>query len=141
MSEGEKHTPAPWFVANLTLPEFADPKVKVLCIADSDGEIICQLYTNLEGGTFDHYERDEANARVIAAAPKLLLALQHIEQWSHAYPLAVFPEPDLVKAAELLKAGGITLDAVSASCMRHVVEGVGKIAREVIDEAIHGVKS
>ena len=104
MSEGEKHTPAPWFVANLTLPEFADPKVKVLCIADSDGEIICQLYTNLEGGTFDHYERDEANARVIAAAPKLLLALQRMVQ----------QHPD------------------SSECPQ---------AREVIDEAIHGVKS
>jgi hypothetical protein len=59
-------------------------------------------------------------------------ALQRIVQWSEAYPLDVFPEPDFRKAAELLKAGGITLDAVSASCMRHVVEGVGKIAREAL---------
>jgi hypothetical protein len=59
-------------------------------------------------------------------------ALQRIVQWSEAYPLDVFPEPDLKRAADLLRAGGITLDAVSAHCMRHVVEGVGKIAREAL---------
>ena len=55
-------------------------------------------------------------------------ALHKIESWSRAYPLDIFPEPDWKRAAELLKAGGITMDAVSAHCMRHVVEGVGKIA-------------
>lgn len=59
-------------------------------------------------------------------------ALQRIVQWSEAYPLDIFPEPDLKKARELLAAGGITLDAVSASCMRHVVNGVGKIARDAL---------
>lgn len=59
-------------------------------------------------------------------------ALQRIVQWSEAYPLDIFPIPDLKQAAELLKAGGITLDAVSAHCMRHVVEGVGKIARDAL---------
>jgi hypothetical protein len=60
-------------------------------------------------------------------------ALWQIDQWSRAYPLTVFPEPDLEKAHELLTAGGITLDAVAASAMRHVVEGVGKIARAALD--------
>jgi len=59
-------------------------------------------------------------------------ALQRIESWSRAYPLDIFPEPDFTKAAELLKAGGITLDAISASCMRHVVEGIGEIARAAL---------
>jgi hypothetical protein len=57
-------------------------------------------------------------------------ALEQIVSWSKAYPLNIFPEPDLKKAHELLEAGGITLDAVSAHCMRHVIDGVGKIARE-----------
>jgi len=61
-------------------------------------------------------------------------ALWGIKKWSEAYPLAVFPEPDLKKAAELLRAGGTTLDAISAHCMRHVIEGVGKIAREALAE-------
>jgi hypothetical protein len=64
--------------------------------------------------------------------------LQEITQWCNAYSLTVFPEPDLKKAHELLKAGGITLDAVSASAMRHVLEGVAKIIeatrKEIEDE-------
>lgn len=59
-------------------------------------------------------------------------ALHRIESWSRAYPLEVFPEPDMKKARELLEAGGIMIDAISAHCMRHVVEGVGKIAREAL---------
>jgi hypothetical protein len=62
-------------------------------------------------------------------------ALEQIVSWSRAYPLTIFPEPDMKKAAELLRAGGMTLDAVSASAMRHVVEGVGKIARAALDSA------
>lgn len=63
---------------------------------------------------------------------ELIEALQRIVQWSEAYPIDVFPEPDLKKARELLAAGGITIDAISAHCMRHVVEGVGKIARDAL---------
>jgi len=59
-------------------------------------------------------------------------ALRQIEAWSRAYPLTVFPEPDLDKARKLLAAGGITLDAVSAHAIRHVVLGVGKIARDAL---------
>jgi hypothetical protein len=61
-------------------------------------------------------------------------ALEHIVQWSEAYPLDIFPEPDFKRAAEVLRAEGITLAAISASCMRHVVKGVGKIAREALQE-------
>lgn len=60
-------------------------------------------------------------------------ALHQIVQWSDAYPLKAFPEPDWKRVAELLQAGGITLDAVSASCMRHVIEQVGQIAREALE--------
>jgi hypothetical protein len=59
-------------------------------------------------------------------------ALQSIVQWSETYPTSVFPEPDLKKARALLEAGGITLDSVSAYAMRHVVVGVGKIARDAL---------
>lgn len=72
------------------------------------------------------------NAKLHVRNTNLEEALQRIQQWSEAYPLAVFPEPDFKKAAELLQAGGITLDAVSASSMRHVIEGVGKIASEAL---------
>jgi len=63
---------------------------------------------------------------------KLEGALKTIEAWSRAYPLDAFPEPDLKRAAELLSAGGMTLDAISASAMRHVVKNVGEIARKAL---------
>lgn len=55
-------------------------------------------------------------------------ALTKIEQWAAAYPLDIFPEPDWPKVAETLHAAGLSLDQVSASCMRHVARGMGKIA-------------
>lgn len=52
-------------------------------------------------------------------------AKSQIRRWLDvAYPLSVFPEPDLAKADELLKAGGQTLDAVSASAIRHSLKQV-----------------
>ena len=60
-------------------------------------------------------------------------ALWRIAKWSEAYPLEIFPEPDLHKAHALLQAGGMTLDAISANAMRHVVTGVGKIAKEALE--------
>jgi hypothetical protein len=60
-------------------------------------------------------------------------ALRRIVEWSEAYPLSVFPEPDWNEAAKLLHAGGVSLDAISASCMRHVVAGVAEIARDALE--------
>jgi hypothetical protein len=53
-----------------------------------------------------------------------------IEKWLQAYPLTQFPEPDFAKAAELLTAGGLTLDAISASNMRHVLHRVLKFMND-----------
>ena len=50
-----------------------------------------------------------------------------IKTWIDAYPLDIFPEPDFKKAHEVLKANGITLDAISASNMRHVLNGIKDI--------------
>jgi hypothetical protein len=61
-------------------------------------------------------------------------ALQQIAAWSDAYPPTIFPpSPDLAKARKLLEAGGLTLDAISAHAMRHVIEGVGKIAKQALE--------
>lgn len=67
-------------------------------------------------------------------AEKMEAALEAISAWGDAYPLNVFPEPDFKRVRDLLEAGGISLDAVSASNMRHVVEGVAKIASEGLGE-------
>jgi len=75
----------------------------------------------------------EIEASLRADNEQMEEALQRIEQWSRAYPLTVFPEPDLKRARELLEAGGMTLDAISAHAMRHVVEGVGEIARRALE--------
>jgi hypothetical protein len=58
---------------------------------------------------------------------QLEAALYRIKQWADAYPLEVFPEPDMDLAATALKTFNITLDAVSASAMRHVLKGVIEI--------------
>ena len=73
---------------------------------------------------------DEQRARIEI----LETALEGLVQWSEAYPLDLFPEPNWKRAQTALEAAGITMDAVSASCMRHVVEGVGRIARAALDK-------
>jgi hypothetical protein len=57
-------------------------------------------------------------------------ALEKLQGWADAYPLTVFPEPDFAKAHELLQAGGMTMNAISASNMRHVINGVRDIVAE-----------
>ena len=74
----------------------------------------------------------EMNNLHIRRIAELEDALQEIKQWGEAYPLEVFPEPDFVKARELLKAGGQTLDAISAHNMRHVVTRVSEIVRKAL---------
>ena len=56
--------------------------------------------------------------------------LDIIRAWCDAYPLSMFPEPDFKEVHAALKEKGISLDAVSASNMRHVLNGV----RKIIDE-------
>src|ERR1044072_1051658 len=70
--------------------------------------------------------------RLEAEIELLTAALQRNDSWIRAYPVKGFPAPAFHKAAELLKAGGITLDAIRASNMRNVVEWVGKSARDAL---------
>ena len=72
-------------------------------------------------------ERDLA----LAECERLKAALDELVQWSDAYPLTAFPEPDFTKAQKVLSENGMTLDAISASNMRRVIIGV----REIIDAA------
>lgn len=80
-------------------------------------------------------ERDRiaaTNAVLEAKVAGLVEALGDLRQWCNAYPVAVFPEPDLKCVAEVLKDAGLTLDAVSASNFRHVLKRV----REITDAAL-----
>jgi hypothetical protein len=74
---------------------------------------------------------DDAN-ELRSEIERLRGVLEEIVEWSATYPLSVFPEPNFEKARQLLAAGGMTLDAISASAMRHVVKGVGEIARKAL---------
>ena len=67
-----------------------------------------------------------------AERDRLREALEQIAQWSEAYPTEVFPEPDFARAAAALASSGMSIDAVSASNMRHATKGVGKIARAAL---------
>ena len=59
-------------------------------------------------------------------------ALLRIDTWAKAYPLDVFPKPDLKQAAKVLKAAGMTLDAIEADAMRHVIDGVKDITKQAL---------
>jgi hypothetical protein len=56
--------------------------------------------------------------------------LERILNWCDAYPLGVFPEPNFEKAAWVLAHHGMTLDAITASNFRHVLNGIRKIIEE-----------
>lgn len=57
-----QHTPGPWHVIRLSRPEIGER-----AIIDSDGDTVC-----------NPSPMGEANARLIAAAPAMLAALQEI---------------------------------------------------------------
>lgn len=61
--------------------------------------------------------------------------LKGIETWANAYPVTVFIEPtkeDFKKAHEVLKANGLTIDGISASAMRHVLNGIITPVKEAL---------
>lgn len=70
------------------------------------------------------------NAALRARVAELEDIQQQIRNWIDAYPLSVFPEPDFKQVRELLAAGGVTIDCVSASNMRHVLNGIKEIIGE-----------
>ena len=67
-----KHTPAPWEISH----EDED-----IIIESNIREVdICQIV----GGRY--FEEDEANAKLIAAAPELLEAAIKLQEWNQKYP-------------------------------------------------------
>jgi hypothetical protein len=66
---------------------------------------------------------DNAN-KAESALAEVVEPAGRIRDWCGAYPLDVFPEPDFKLARKGLKSVGITMDQVSASNMRHVLNGI-----------------
>lgn len=65
---------------------------------------------------------------------KLREAIGLLQNWVKAYPLDMFPEPDLKLARKLLTDGGVSYDALNVYSMRHVINGVGRIIDEALNE-------
>ena len=85
--------------------------------------------------SFSEIDKMQRHARYVEASEKIYELedkLQKIKNWCMAYPLDIFPEPeDWVEIRLVLKEHtGTTLDAISASNMRHVLEGIQKIINE-----------
>jgi hypothetical protein len=78
--------------------------------------------------------------QLTAREERLTEAMGRIAQWAGAYPTTVFPVPDddyMQRAHEVLKAHGMTIDRISADAMRHVLYGIGRIARAALKEDQH----
>jgi hypothetical protein len=65
-------------------------------------------------------------------------ALEEIAAAPDAYSESIFREPDWQKAHDLLAAGGMTLDAISASNMRFVAERLAAAAEAALKPAGDG---
>ena len=59
-------------------------------------------------------------------------ALRRIAAWAAAYPLEIFPEPDLIAARLALDKAGVSFDALNASTMRRVLSQIEKIAVDAL---------
>ena len=60
-------------------------------------------------------------------------ALTELRNWCDAYPLSVFPEPDLDKAHKVLEKNGISLGSIAAHNYRHVLKRVNEITTKALD--------
>ena len=74
---------------------------------------------------------DQTLADVERRNEQLEEALHRIRSWCDAYPIEVFPEPDLVRSREVLEAAGLSLDRISAHAMRHVVTKIAEQLRGI----------
>ena len=115
--------------ANLSI-EAADRIEALTAERDHAWAMVAKADTQVGQSLADHMQAK-------AERDRLRDALEQIAQWSEAYPTEVFPEPDFARAAAALASSGMSIDAVSASNMRHATKGVGKIARAAMKGESH----
>lgn len=90
------------------------------------------------GGSYDvEYTRSDIAEAALEEAvetetERLQDALDKLLVWAKAYPIGIFPEPDFKAVRVALAKAKISLGAVSASNMRHVISGV----QEIIEAAL-----
>jgi hypothetical protein len=109
---------------------------------------VCHDFTGTDGLAAVRAEDAEIAARLDRVDTALAKRVgDHIRQqaafrrwlndWLRCYSTDIFPEPDLKKAAEILKANGMTIDQLSADMGRHVLTRV--IARLDSDDDVDTV--
>jgi hypothetical protein len=72
---------------------------------------------------------------------ELTAKLQRIQEWCDAYPLEMFPKPDMAEAQRRL--GDALLSSVSADNFRHVLEGIRRITGPALTKqegGAHGIR-
>jgi predicted P-loop ATPase/GTPase len=72
--------------------------------------------------------------RLLGEVERLKDCIGLLRNWAKAYPLDMFPEPDLKLARKLLEDGGVNYSTLNVYSMRHVINGVGKIIDEALGE-------
>jgi hypothetical protein len=83
-------------------------RARVDVLVGEESEAVAQLNSKLQAA--------------LAQVETLREALTNIARWGDHYPINIFPEPDFEQAHELLQAGGMTLDAISASVARRLAQ-------------------
>ena len=95
-------------------------------MTDSHQAQINRLYDVIEKQDAEIAERD-------IKIEQLEDKIQLIRNWAEAYPLDIFPEPDFAEVHAVLTKNKLSLSAVSASNMRHVINEVKRIVGEKDD--------
>lgn len=113
-----------------TLEAAKDEQIQELKTENAKLNII--LYHRENGLSHPDFNAEIEISKQAERIEELETALQRIDNWAKAYPLKAFPEPDLVEVHEILKAHGLSLDVVSASNMRHVLDGV----KDIVEQAL-----
>ncbi len=79
------------------------------------------------------YSRSELTAEEKLA--QTVSALRRLERWAQAYPVSVFPEPDMERVHQVLKDAGMGLDGVSAYVIRYVLSEV----QDIVNGGLRGI--
>lgn len=81
----------------------------------------------VSGNVSGEAKSENTNEQLTDDLENLQDKMHKIVTWINAYPIKIFPEPDFKLAHKVLKQHGMTLDAISASNMRHVLKGIKAI--------------
>lgn len=89
--------------------------------------ILCEAVIGMDAALAAH-PSTSGDAEDAARLDRMESALDQIQAWASAYPIGMFPEPNWAASAKVLKDAGLSLDAISAANMRHVITRVQEIA-------------